>query len=236
MNTQEVKTHLRDVMRGSTTSIADHLREVHGITEIPKTKQAQHKLHGEQDHGDKPQDARSAADASVLAGITRKDTAPAANAPKPRPSTRKKTENVPLPGDSKPAQRTTRKPAAASKETDPKPATRSRKQPKPCPHTNARGLVCIGILNHDGKHIMRKPQPETQPATNGTSPREHNQELARDVVTTLAAHFKDAPADDWQKVANWLHALPTGGEGAGWLRWWPENTARPTSAGWRKPE
>ena len=41
MNANELKNHLRETMRGD---IAAHLREVHGVTEVPKTKQAQAKL------------------------------------------------------------------------------------------------------------------------------------------------------------------------------------------------
>lgn len=214
MNAQDIKTHFSQTMRNG---LAEHLTAVHGITEVPKTRQAQDKLHRSIDHGQPAQDARTAADVSVLAGVTRKDSAPAANTPKPRPSARKRaTQDVPLPGDSKPAGKT-----AAQAGTRSKPAastTRSRAR-KPAQQAS-----------------KPQPVPEPKPETNGTSPREHNQELARTVVTMLAKEFATASPDDWQKVANWLHALPTGGEGAGWLRWWPENVARPTSSGWRKPE
>ena len=143
------------------------------------------------------QDARSTADASVLAGVTRKPgEQPAANQPRPKPPTRKRTQDAPLPGDGK-AKPAARKPAAA--------ATR--------------------------KPAQAKPEPA---ASNGTSPREHNQDLARRLADLVAKEFADSSTDDQVKVANWLHALPTGG--AGWQRYWPQGFARPTSAGWRVPE
>jgi hypothetical protein len=239
MNSTELKTHLQTIMRGD---IAEHLRTVHGIAEPPKTKQAQAKLHAAQDHTDTPadkpaakpaakpaqgkpaaparrrpattvkpaaakpaakpqpaQDARSQADASVLAGVTRKQGEPAAaNQPRPKPPARRKVQDAPL----KP---TTRSKPAAAKPTTRKPAS--------------------------------KPAAKSEPvaaASNGTSPREHNQELARRLADLVAKEFADSSTDDQIKVANWLHALPTGG--AGWQRYWPQGFARPTSAGWRVPE
>ena len=236
MNSTELKAHRHAVMTGD---LATHLRDDHGIENPPKTKQAQIKLHDAQDHTDTPadkpaqaakpkpaaakpaaparkrpattvkpaaakpaQDARSQADASVLAGVTRKqDEQPAANQPRPKPPARKRTQDAPLPGD-KPASKGS-KPAAST--------TRSRAR----------------------KPAQAKPQP-AQVESNGTSPREHNQELARRLADMVAKEFADSPAADQVKIANWLHALPTGG--AGWQRYWPQGFERPTSAGWRVPE
>jgi hypothetical protein len=237
MNSTELKTHLQTIMRGD---IAEHLRTVHGIAEPPKTKQAQAKLHAAQDHTDTPadkpaakpatepatprmrqagkpaaparkrpattvpakpqpaQDARSAADASVLSGVTRKPgEQPAANQPRPKP----------------PARKPAAKPAAASKPAARKPAAAKPTTRKPAAAKPAQ------------------PQPA---ASNGASPREHNQDLARRLADLVAKEFADSSTDDQVKVANWLHALPTGG--AGWQRYWPQGFARPTSAGWRVPE
>lgn len=219
--TNPTTAHFREILG---RDVGAHLRAAHGIADadIPKTKQAQDKLHRTLDHD--THDAKSDADVSVLAGVTRKPDEPkAANLPKPKPSARKRaTETVVLPGDekpttaSKPAARTPRKPAQA------KPAAPATSAPK----------------------TTRKPaqaKPATKPAeeavvANGASPREHNQEVARQLLAAVTTEFAGASKDDQQKVANWLHMLPTGGEGAGWLRYWPQDFPRPTSAGWRKPE
>lgn len=238
--------HFQEIMR---RDIGAHLRAAHGITDVPKSKMAQDKLHRSLDHGNpdseaaqvtaqaQAKDAASSRDASVLAGVTRKPTeAKAANTPKPKPTARKKTETVPLPGDEKPAAKAGKPAAATGRKRAAKPA-----QDQPCPYARA-GKHCIGILKHEGKHIMRgttpevKPEPAEKVAANGASPREHNQEVARQLLAAVTAEFAGASKDDQQKVANWLHMLPTGGEGAGWLRYWPTDFPRPTSAGWRKPE
>lgn len=226
--TDPTTAHFREIMR---RDVGAHLRAAHGITDVPKSKMAQDKLHRSLDHGTTT-DAKSAADAGVLAGVTRKPDEPAAaNQPKPKPAARKRaTQDVPLPGDKKP----TSKPAAR---TPRKPA-----QEQPCPYKRA-GKHCIGILKHEGKHIMRgtepaeivKKQDEEKAAANGNSARVHNQELARQLLAAITTEFAGASKDDQQKVANWLHMLPTGGEGAGYLRYWPQDFPRPTSAGWRKP-
>ena len=215
--TDPTTAHFREILR---RDVGAHLRAAHGITDVPKTKQAQDKLHRTLDHAS--HDAKTEADTSVLAGVTRKtDDTPAVNQPKPKPSQRRRTvQNVPLPAEkpaapAKPAARTPRKPAAGKPATAaPKPAARTRKPAdKPAD----------------------KPAEEAVVA-NGASPREHNQELARQLLVAITTEFAGASKDDQQKVANWLHMLPTGGEGAGWLRYWPTDFPRPTSAGWRKPE
>jgi hypothetical protein len=231
--TDPTTAHFREIMR---RDIGAHLRAAHGMTDddIPKSKMAQDKLHRSIDHG--THDAAAEKDTSVLAGVTRKPTeAAATNLPKPRPARKPKTDTVPLPGDSKPS-----KPAAKTgKPAARKPAAKPA-QEQPCPYARA-GKHCIGILKHEGKHILRpvpkpEPVPEEKVAANGASPREHNQELARQLLAAITTEFAGASKDDQQKVANWLHMLPTGGEGAGWLRYWPTDFPRPTSAGWRKPE
>jgi hypothetical protein len=215
MNSTETKTHLQDKMRNG---LAEHLATDHGITNlsgisgatVPRTRQAQHKLHI-QLHADQPaQDAQSSRDASVLAGVTRKPAEqPAANQPKPKPAARKKTEDVPLPAD---------KPAASKPTSKPETPVQTAKR-------TARS-----------KPAASKPEvkAEDKPATNGASPRQHNQKLAVMLVDMVAEKFADSSTDDQIKVANWMHALPTGG--AGWQRYWPAGFARPTSAGWRVPE
>lgn len=82
---------------------------------------------------------------------------------------------------------------------------------------------------------LLKPLPaQAKAEDNGASPREHNQALAVRLVELVAKEFGGESKADQIKIANWLHALPTGG--AGWQRYWPQGFARPTSAGWRKPE
>lgn len=234
--TDPTTAHFREILR---RDIGAHLRAAHGIADadVPKTKQAQDKLHRSIDHGNldkkaaqvtaqaQARDAAAEADTSVLAGVTRKPNEPkAANQPKPKPSVRKRaTEAVPLPAEkpatpAKPAARTPRKPAAG------KPAAPATSAPK----TTAR-------TRKPAAKPAPKPEPEIVQA-NGASPREHNQEVARQLLAAVTKEFAGASKDDQQKVANWLHMLPTGGEGAGWLRYWPTDFPRPTSAGWRKPE
>lgn len=215
--TDPTTAHFREIMR---RDVGAHLRAAHGKTDadIPKSKMAQDRLHRSLDHG--THDAAAEKDTSVLAGVTRKPTEPkAANQPKPKPTARKRaTKDVPLPDSkpttaSKPAARTLRKPAQSKPAT---PATSAPKKPA-------------------GRKPAAKPAEETVQA-NGASPREHNQEVARQLLAAVTKEFAGASKDDQQKVANWLHMLPTGGDGAGWLRYWPTDFPRPTSAGWRKPE
>jgi len=209
MNANELKAHLQDKMRNG---LADHLRE-HGITDVPTKRTDQIKLHAAQDH-DVVQDAASAADASVLKGLTRPvGSKPAVNAPRPKPAA----------AASKPASRTS-KPAPA-KAAASKPATR----------TAASKSAASKPASRTSKPAD-KPAQDKQPAaaSNGASPRDHNQELARRLADMVAKEFADSPVADQVKVANWLHALPTGG--AGWQRYWPAGFARPTSAGWRVPD
>ena len=207
MNANELKAHLQDKMRNG---LADHLRE-HGITDVPTKRTEQIKLHAAQDHG-VVQDAASAADASVLKGLTRPaGSKPAVNEPKPRPATRTAAKAA----ASKPA---AGKPAASKPATASKPASRTSKPAASKPAA--------------GKPASKQEQPAA--ASNGASPRDHNQELARRLADMVAKEFADSPVADQVKVANWLHALPTGG--AGWQRYWPAGFARPTSAGWRVPD
>lgn len=282
MNPTELKTHLQDKMRNG---LAEHLATEHQITDVPRTRQAQAKLHAAQDHGQPAQDAASSRDASVLAGVTRKpDEKPAANQPKPKPAARKPVKDVPLPADSKPAQAS--KPAARKPAAKPaQPATtvvfyltqefqvhkpgcrqiaadkrRKVMQYAPVPLTltsqediirelwsdqiaeqyDGQGEPTNAWLHEHGYDNIEFHgctdgilKPFTAEA-NGASPRQHNQELARMLVDTVAKEFGNLPVADQQKMVNWLHALPTGG--AGWERYWPEGLVRPNSAGWRKPE
>ena len=234
MNSTELKTHLQTIMRGD---IGAHLASAHGLTDIPKTKQAQAKLHAAQDHTDTPADKPAAKPASKPAQAG-KPAAPARRRPattvkqQPAQDARSQADVSVLAG-------VTRKPGEqpAANQPRPKPPARKRTQDAPLPG--------------DGKPAARKPaaakpttrkpaaakpaaKPEPQPAANGASPREHNQELARRLADLVAKEFADSSTDDQVKVANWLHALPTGG--AGWQRYWPQGFARPTSAGWRVPE
>lgn len=199
MNANELKAHLQSKMRNG---LADHLRE-HGVEDVPTKRTDQIALHAAQDHG-VVQDAASAADASVLKGLTRKPgDKPAVNAPKPRPATRAAAK----PAAGKAPAKSASKPAAG------KPAARAGKPA--------------------AKQAAADKPAQEQP-DNGVSPREHNQDLARRLADLVAKEFADSPVDDQIKVANWLHALPTGG--AGWQRYWPAGFARPTSSGWRIPE
>jgi hypothetical protein len=90
MTAGELTSHLQKIMR---TNIGDHLREVHGITEVPKAKTAQHKLHQQAHAEDVPAtDAQTKKDASVIAGVTRK---PEETKVTPKPATRTRTPKVP---------------------------------------------------------------------------------------------------------------------------------------------
>jgi hypothetical protein len=117
MTAGELTSHLQQTMR---TDIAAHLREVHGMTEVPKTKQAQHKAHQKAHAEDAPAtDAQTSKDASVLAGVTRK---PEETKVTPKPATRTRTPKA----AAKPATKATgRKPAAS------KPATKATAKPDP---------------------------------------------------------------------------------------------------------
>lgn len=88
------------------------------------------------------------------------------------------------------------------------------------------------------------PAPEPKPVP---VRRTSKQDLARRYVEAVASIFKEEPNGQdflkgmtWdearQQVANWCDPLPTGGEGPGPLRWWPEDLLpRPDTTGWRRP-
>ena len=216
MNAQELKTHRMSVMRGD---LAAHLRDDHGIVDIPKTKQAQIKLHDEQDHTGTviPTSTNADRDAKVLAGVTRKSgEQPAANQPKPKPTARRKVEDVKPATPAKPTRRTSKPetPVQTAKRT-------ARTAAKPA-----------STVKPPARKPAAKPADE-KVAGNGASPREHNQALAVALVDMVAEKFGHLPEADQQKMVNWLHALPTGG--AGWERYWPTGLVRPNSSGWRKP-
>ena len=216
MNAQELKTHRMSVMRGD---LAAHLRDDHGIVDIPKTKQAQIKLHDEQDHTGTviPTSTNADRDAKVLAGVTRKPgEQPAANQPKPKPTARRKVEDVKPATPAKPTRRTSKPetPVQTAKRT-------ARTAAKPA-----------STVKPPARKPAAKPADE-KVAGNGASTHEHNQALAVALVDMVAAQFGHLPEADQQKMVNWLHALPTGG--AGWERYWPTGLVRPNSSGWRKP-
>ena len=216
MNAQELKTHRMSVMRGD---LAAHLRDDHGIVDIPKTKQAQIKLHDEQDHTGTviPTSTNADRDAKVLAGVTRKPgEQPAANQPKPKPTARRKVEDVKPATPAKPTRRTSKPetPVQTAKRT-------ARTAAKPA-----------STVKPPARKPAAKPADE-KVAGNGASPRENNQALAVALVDMVAEKFGHLPEADQQKMVNWLHALPTGG--AGWERYWPTGLVRPNSSGWRKP-
>jgi len=221
MNDTELKAHRTHVMTNG--RLAAHLKDDHGITEVPRAKTKQIELHDSIDHSTIQVPAATTQadrDAAVLAGVTRaKGEAPAANQPKPKPTARqrKTTETVAV-KDELAAKRAANGKAPAKRRT-------ATKQPETPVQTAKR------------TRATAKQQEQAQPAaSNGTTPREHNQELARQLLNAIVKEFAGVPLADQQKVANWLHPLPTGGEGAGWLRWWPADFPRPTSAGWKKPE
>lgn len=212
MNANELKNHLRETMRGD---IAAHLREVHGLTEVPKTKQGQAKLHGEQDHGDAPaKDAAAEKDVSVLAGVTRK------------PEETK-------PATPKPVRRSAPKPATA-KAPAAKPATKAAK-----PATKAAPKAPATRTRPAAKATPKPASPAPKAEANGTSTREHNQTVARRLASLAAEAFKNESPETKAKVAYWLHSLPTGSQdgtsSGSWNRWFPESLPRPETADWRAP-
>ena len=117
MTAAELTAHLRDVMKAD---IGAHLREVHGMTEVPRTKQAQHKAHQKahtEEAGQPATDAAATRDASVVSGVTRK------------------------PEESKPAPRTRTQKAPATKAHDRKPPVKpaTKATPKPAEKAAANG-------------------------------------------------------------------------------------------------
>src|ERR1700749_4740585 len=128
MTAAELTKHLQEILR---TDIAAHLREVHGETNPPKTKVAQHKLHQKlhaEAAAQPASDAASAKDASVLSGVTRK---PEESKPAPRKpnTTGRKTATTST------AKRTAVK--AATKANDRKPPAKTAK-PTPKPADKAK--------------------------------------------------------------------------------------------------
>jgi DNA-nicking Smr family endonuclease len=72
------------------------------------------------------------------------------------------------------------------------------------------------------------------------------QDLARRLVEAAQHIFDEEPdgqgymkgmtqEEAKQQVANWLSPLPTGGDGPGPDRYWPEEFPRPNTTGWVKP-
>ncbi len=84
-----------------------------------------------------------------------------------------------------------------------------------------------------GQEYSRAFRPGKQEVTAKPGLRAANQALAARLVDALAREFAKDPVADQQKVANWVKHLPTDGEGAGPLRYWPEGFTRPDSADWR---
>lgn len=80
-----------------------------------------------------------------------------------------------------------------------------------------------------GLASMDDPDSKTAPA----SKREAAQELARWLVDLVAANASERTEAEQQKLANWLHSLPTGGDGPGPARYWPEGLTRPSQTDWR---
>lgn len=157
----------------------------------------------------------AAKDASVLDGVLRETT-----------------EEAPAPAAPKPARRTRKAPVKT--ETKPVPAKSGQKL-----GTGANAAVSTPVTKTGRKAPAKAapapaPEPTPEPASNGQSAREVTQQLARDLIDTVAARFSGYGEADQVKIANWLKVLPTGG--AAHERYWPENFARPTTADWRKPE
>jgi len=152
-----------------------------------------------------PTDAERTANEGVLAGVLREPT----------------ETKPPVP-----ARRGRR--AAPETKTAVKPATRTRKAPA-TPETKTGKAPAKAPAKTTRKPAAAKPE-----ANGGTSAREVNQVLARELIDLVAGHFKGHSKADQEKIANWLKVLPTGG--AAWQRYWPKGFARPTTSDWRKPE
>jgi len=152
-----------------------------------------------------PVDAERKANEGVLAGVLREDTET-----KPAVSARRGRRATP------------------ETKTAVKPATRTRKAPA-TPETKTGKAPAKAPAKTTRKPAAAKPE-----ANGGTSAREVNQVLARELIDLVAGHFKGHSKADQEKIANWLKVLPTGG--AAWQRYWPKGFARPTTSDWRKPE
>ena len=161
-------------------------------------------------------DAAAAKDAGVLAGLVPPADSPEAEQdkaarpePKPRPARARKVKPEPEP-EATPAKSNGKAPARKAGITELVENTK----PTPASGTAATASNGAGAVN---------------------SARLSNQALARQLVNLAAERFGNEPVENQVKVANWLKSLPTGGEGAGWMRYWPESFARPTTADWRIP-
>ncbi len=152
-------------------------------------------------------DAAAAADASVLAGVTREPKAPA------RPRTAK---TAPAKPEAK----------AEPKPTTPKPATRrGAKAPAPepevQPETNGKAETGAQAVKRVAKQTLARMLVDAAAKTFAPGV-----ELPAEVLAGMTAE------EARQHVANWLHSLPTGG-GPGWLRYWPADFTRPSQFDWQ---
>jgi hypothetical protein len=97
-------------------------------------------------------------------------------------------------------------------------ATTSRKPAAKAPATKQ--------ISRETKPAAKKPAAKVAPA---------GRNLPRDLVTKVAALYKDASPADRQRVANYLKIVTTGTDEQG-NRWWPDssNLPRPTHFSWAK--
>jgi hypothetical protein len=129
----------------------------------------------------------------------------------------------------KPAAKPTAPKAPARKPATAKTATKPANS-KPAPKATATKATAKPATKAEPE-----TKPETPAAKASAEKRAGKQKLARDLVDLVAAKFAGYSEEDKQTVANWLHSLPTGGEGAGHLRYWPANFTRPSQFDWRTP-
>lgn len=140
--------------------------------------------------------------------------------------------------------RRTRRATAPAKATGPlrgtgkAPAKASTKTQTPATARRIAKAAAAGKAPATGK-APAKPKAETKATppkaeSNGSSARDGNQALAKELVDLVAANFKGRSKADQEKLANWLKVLPTGGRAH--ERYWPKGFARPTTSDWRAPE